>query len=351
MNHFRIYSYIITVPLLAIALLILSTFLYMDPLIGDLTRIGGFTENNFGWNRKLEVFEEPLFKAAGGVRDYDKYYDVVVLGDSFSMQKQHSWINYFANESGLSTIAFHVDNVSVNKLVNSEIFKRLPPKFLIYESVERSLVARHHNCSDDRNSSRLPARIPMYEFHSLNKSPVLLSRKQLASRKKNTSISSAVNLAKKMAARTISGKNKTAGLVTRLTTSELFTNRSSNILLYLDHDADKINWSSSDKAKVRCFLVSQARAVEANRQTKFIAMIFPDKLSIYGPYIENEELRDLLVIDEINSAYYTQVRLDKIFSRAIGKGTRDVYLPNDTHCSDIGYKLASRALIEMLRSN
>lgn len=351
MNHFKAYSYIIAIPMLVMTLFIISISLYMDPLVGDLTRIGGFTENSFGWNRKIEAFEESLFKPSGGLRDYDKYYDVVVLGDSFSMQNQHSWVNYFVNETGFSTIAFHVENVPIDRLVNSEIFKRHPPKYLIYESIERALVTRHHTCTNDKITIRKPARISVHRFNGLNVSPVLLSRRKLASQKKNAGISAAVNLAKKMTMRIITGKNNTAGLTASLTTSDLFTNRNSDQLLYLKHDAEKKSWSSSDIEKIRCSLVKLAKLVENNQHTKFIAMIFPDKLSIYGPYIENTELRNLLVIDQIDSEYYTKVRLDKVFKKAIGNGTRDVYLPNDTHCSDIGYKLASRALIEILTNN
>lgn len=119
--------------------------IYLEPLDGDLTRTGFYSERDYGWRGVQEIFPQtqlafPASRAETG--RYDGYYDVVVLGDSFSYSRPKSqWQNYLAAETGLSVATLYIGQIGLAQLLASRPFREHPPKVLIVESVERRLPA------------------------------------------------------------------------------------------------------------------------------------------------------------------------------------------------------------------
>ena len=103
--HFDIYNRIILCSLGLLLLCIVWFGLLLDPLDGDLTRIGNFKESDYGYNVPQEIFEANLSEY-GELADYRQYHDVVVLGDSFADQRSRhfAWQNYVIKKTGLSMI-------------------------------------------------------------------------------------------------------------------------------------------------------------------------------------------------------------------------------------------------------
>ena len=100
--NYRAYNLIILIPLGILFAVYISLAPWVEPLEGDLTRLGGFTENDFGWNEPQQQFSSPLVSLEGK-HEYDQYHDVVVLGDSFSeAYPKAQWQNYFVRGTGLS---------------------------------------------------------------------------------------------------------------------------------------------------------------------------------------------------------------------------------------------------------
>ena len=355
MSHYKTYNRIIGIPLVIFAIIITSIYIYMDPLVGDMTRLGGFLENDYGWNRKHEVFSEPLYKYIKNLDEYDKYYDVVILDDSFSFGvPERTWTNYFSMETGLSILGLHVQNTSIDELINSEQYKKNPPRLLIYQSIERALLARNHNCSGIHKTARKNKIDKTWVFSRRNIVLKSITRKQMATKSGFVGMGPAFSHFKTSFSRIMHRhQDGTHPIVRRtaLSTSGLFTNRDNTRLLYYRNDEYKRDWTADNIKTIACSLADKSAIIEASGKTQFFAMIFPDKLSVYESYTKDAHLNNLSVIKRISSPFYTTVRLDKVFSAAINKGTADVYLPNDTHCSDIGYKLAADALISKLISN
>ena len=137
---------------------------YMEPISNELTRMGGYLENDYGWNSPQEHFIQPLFKKAYSIEDYQQYYDVVVVGDSFSENESHGWLNYFSNRSGLTVISFNMISVALDEVINSPIYQEKPPKLFIYQSVERNVISRHGSCASNNSSITKKFTIPQMDI-------------------------------------------------------------------------------------------------------------------------------------------------------------------------------------------
>jgi len=140
-----LYSKIIGLAFVAILAAVWGLASWLQPVDGDLARVGGYAENEFGWKAPQAVFDQNLFKVTTDLKDYDKYYDVVVLGDSFSVDQESrrfGWQNYFINRTGLSMIVFDTRRYWPMEIYELPIFKQNPPKVFIFESVERYLHER-----------------------------------------------------------------------------------------------------------------------------------------------------------------------------------------------------------------
>src|SRR3954453_22419726 len=73
---------------------------HFEPLTGDLTRIGWFSENEFGWRGEQQRFAPPLAPAA----TLDGSYDIVAVGDSFTAEEYNpgiTWPHFLARDTGL----------------------------------------------------------------------------------------------------------------------------------------------------------------------------------------------------------------------------------------------------------
>ena len=68
-----LYSKILGVSFVAILAAVWGMASWLLPVDGDLARVGGYTENEFGLRESQVVFEKNLFKIATDLKDYDRY--------------------------------------------------------------------------------------------------------------------------------------------------------------------------------------------------------------------------------------------------------------------------------------
>src|SRR6185369_9731185 len=130
------------------AALVLGFGLYgrqFEPLTGDLTRIGWYPENAFGWTAPDHRFTPPLAEPGR----LDGTYDVIVVGDSFSVDESDrigaNWPHFLARDSGLGVGVFDSGVTALETVLAGPVFRDHPPAALIYEIVERSLVPQHRH--------------------------------------------------------------------------------------------------------------------------------------------------------------------------------------------------------------
>ena len=78
---------------------------HFEPLTGDLTRIGWFSENEFGWTLPQQRFVPPPAPAA----TLDGSYDIIAVGDSFTAEEYNpgtAWPHVLARDTGLRVGVF-----------------------------------------------------------------------------------------------------------------------------------------------------------------------------------------------------------------------------------------------------
>ena len=123
--------------------------IWLEPYSGDLTRIGAFQENRYGWNQHQKI-QKSHYKIGSNLSEYDSYFDIVTIGDSFSVNEFQSWQNYLSLSCNASIITFHRRSVNITDLLKSNQFKMTPPKLFIYEVVEHGIQTALHDIDTGR---------------------------------------------------------------------------------------------------------------------------------------------------------------------------------------------------------
>lgn len=338
-------KYVLVVLCLVLSglLALVAVSYYVEPLEGDLTRMGGYAERDFGPNLPQQAL-------AGGVSlpsVYDKYYDVVVIGDSFS--KRGLWQTYLRQKTGFSFTSLHWDDASLDSVLANPIFKASPPKIVIAELGVRTLPSRFVSpTACDLGKATKPA---MPEKPAFTETPLAFAQapRRTASRLDDVNLKFALLFLENSVLRFALHRDFSKVKAYPLTRGDLFSNRKSDEILLLQTWFDKRVWTKEEKDKALCGLMDAQAHVQSNGKTLFILLPIPDKGSAYAKYIVNP---DFAVMQNIGSLLAGEPvnfpRLDALIEKAIDNGEKDVYLPNDTHFGSRGYQLAANALVDFL---
>jgi hypothetical protein len=339
--------------LVLVALILASTLGFglwarsFEPLWGDLTRIGWRSENQFGWTLPKERFE-PLAARLGTL---DRRYDIVAIGDSFTGESPWrpgtTWPHFLARDTGLDVAIFDSDDDLIGRLIDSPGFATAPPAVVIYEIVERNLVPGHPWASDQPcpEGDRMPAiRLdpgqpgppPIPDLRPRERAwyalPVSYGLDYLAQNLRRAAI----------------GHETTNSVALDLTRGGLFSSREDRTLLVYGEDFNKVGWTEAQWRGAACNLLALQARVEANGRTMFLAMVAPDKLTTYGPYLADESFHGLSRLDLL--AEYPALHLVRFNRDFDPTAAVDLYLPDDTHWSTIGHARAARLVENHLRA-
>lgn len=340
-------------------LALLAASFHLEPLLGDLTRLGGYAENDFGWNRPQRVFPgaAPPLRPA-----YEEYSDILVVGDSFSFAGNfgvlnYPWQTFLAAKTGLSvaTVSHYTkteplayDPEALPRIVGSEAFLKTPPRVLIMEVVERQLGILPDPPGDCRARQALDAS-PVF---SLRPAAGLAASEEAARNKTLPPLKEQMAYAKKYLGRLFPLPWDKAPIVSRLALADgaLFSNRQSGEMLVFNGDLEKRAWDAAKVEGIRCKLVKMQNLVQKNGKTLFVAMVVPDKLTAYSKYLRDRSLANLGVIERLAADPSLHLpRIDLAVKAAVDSGAVDVYLPNDTHWAYRGHEAAAEALAGYLR--
>ena len=347
---FQRYSAILLGFFFASIALVWGLAVYLRPLDGDLTRVGGYAENDFHWTMPQTTFEKNHFHISENLDDYNRYYDVVVLGDSFSCDQEDrrfGWQNFFLKRTGLSMIVFDVRKFWPAQLVESEGFRQHPPRFFIMESVERYLY--------DRVSYFVDVPVPKAEPDKGN--PALTLPKTGGEAvpaeiwKSTSCLDSDYVLGYLNAVMQRHFRLNNQVLEIPLKTGGLFSSQTDRRMLVYFDEVRKKSLTDQNLDRQRSGMFRLQSLVESNGFTRFIYLIAPDKSSIYAPYLADAgDSTNNLIEDAAKDRRLHSVRTDRILSREIASGTPDVYLPNDSHWGSVGHRLVADGLIDFLVS-
>lgn len=353
-NAYRLYSLVLLFCGLTVVVAMFAFAFYLDPLWGDLSRLGWYTENLYGSNSPEEIVKDKLYD-----KDiYSHYYDTVVMGDSFShtnndtLAARRVWQNAFFLRTGLSLTTFLIGRKDWREVVASPVFQATPPKLLIYEEVERNLMLRLGKAPPEREKCDDMApmndkAIPPFEvtsvsdsgryFTAVERTHGQLDEKHLAYAR--DFISQRFRIAV--------GLSHPPVMEYPLT-RPLFSSQRPNRLLVYSDDLEKSQWHDDALKNVSCNLRLIQREVEKNRRTRFVAIIVPDKLTAYSEFIANPDFKDLSVLDRIDFRSINLARIDRPLRNAIRQGQLEIYSSTNTHLSGNGYHILADALFDYL---
>ncbi|MDH5761917.1 MAG: hypothetical protein OEZ51_02945 [Nitrospinota bacterium] len=343
------YNLILLIPLGILLAVFISLGLWVQPINGDLTRLGGFTENDFGWNKPQQQFPSVLFTFDEG-KEYKNYHDVVVLGDSFSHTFPLSqWQNYFVRETGYSLITYKVDDIDIESFVNSPAFKDRPPRIVIYQTVERSFVGRGNSWN---KGDCQPEPTPALRESPLKIRPGIQTLSDYTRSTENgplhPNLSSGAHYLKRLIKKTFNKKSNRA-IKIALSRNDLFSNRQSSHLLVYRNDFERYGVLEEDLKRAICGLTYIQNTFQKNGKTYFVGMVAPDKLTAYMDVYKDFDRKKIHWMDEITKHPELHVpRLDVALKKEIERGTQDVYLPNDTHWGSSGHQAVASHLLKYL---
>lgn len=324
---------------------------YLYPLEGDLTRVGGFSENLFLPQDGQTTFQKNAFVVAKSLADYNRDYDVLVLGDSFScdqVARGFGWQNYFWEKTGYSVIVFDMRRFWPQEILASEEYRKHPPKIFIFESVERYLHERTAYFSEDAILAQLPEskEIALPAFHpaqGIEKTVVFPKREACQD------VSYVVGFLGAKAQRWL-GINEQAK-VFPLKTDGLFSSKEKRSLLVYFDEIKKKNLDDAELQKAREGIYRLKKLVESNGVTRFFCLVAPDKTSIFSEFLENPENRTRNIVEFIaEDKRLPMIRADVVLSQAIRQGKRDIYLPNDCHWNSEGNRLVGEEAARVIKS-
>ncbi|MEL6938651.1 MAG: hypothetical protein AAFO84_05595 [Cyanobacteria bacterium J06598_1] len=330
---------IISVAILFILLLLIS--FWLEPFRGDLTRISGLPDNEYGWRSDQYDFPELLFDTLEHPDLAEKSYEIVVLGDSFSNYLEQSWLNYVVQATGFSAVHYHTGVFLPSEVFESELYQQSPPKLFIYEAVERSMYSlapyMKEACISDEDLSSLKT---FYSFTP--QSPADLRKRFIPQPQPGRLDAPMRYLANK-----VEGQTQTK--LATLSQKTLFSSRRPSTLLYYWEDLEKFKLSAQQRQDARCGLKDLQHSVQSQPgETNFLVLVAPDKSSIYADYIVDEGNYQLDIRPLIAPPLNT-INLHNLLRQQVKAGIEDVYLPNDTHWGTAGYVQVAEAVIDFLK--
>ncbi len=313
-------------PVVTFFMIAVPLSIFFEPISGDLTRIGHWTERDYGWNQPQP---EAHVRANDALRVSPQ---VLVLGDSYS--HPNIWQSYLAESRNLEILSFQYQDVGCVdnwlKWVIESHYANV--NTVVVQVVERSFVPLFRNIYTCANRAPKPFEVTGNQIKTIRSHtnltmdagyliPTAINTIRMAWADDRISISS-------------------GGVVNApLATGNLFSNYKSNRLLYYEEDESKLGWSKKDMTAA---VVNLKRIQDdlAKKGLRLVVVVVPDKYSVYRQYLANEAIKEGYpnVFEQLKTAGVNNINLLTYFQQAV-RETVDLYLPNDTHLSTQGYKL------------
>jgi len=324
MTFIRYFLFAALTPILIIALI----GFYLQPITGDLTRVGNVSERSWGWNAP---------KAAISIKENDssKPAQVLVIGDSFSIQ--NSWQSAAAEFSGNTFLTYHWNDIGGSHCLEEavrDLVKSHPEvRYVVFELIERGFIGSFGEADKTLVACKPPIRTSVkggastiggdrkhFEWSELLADPIYSIKALFNEKNKYDSLMS-LDQAK----------------AAPLSRSDLFSNRRSDAILFLGNDLEKQTWTQTQIAQA----LSNIEKISSNLSNLGVVPIFvivPDKLTTYAPFLANGVLRQDLpnAALDLSHGKAKSIYLNALFQ---DKATHavDFYLPNDTHLSSDGF--------------
>lgn len=363
----RSYSLVLAATGLAVLLSVVGFAYYLIPMSGmtvvgsgDLTRIGWFSNNRYGNQKPNLAFHPSLVTKADAI---DRHYDVVILGDSFSLDLEKSWPNYLAAK-GLSVLVIGVADdpakpgsiaadieTQIKTLLQSPAFRDSPPSVFIFETIERFVKRRLVNgttpcvsIQGSENGTEL-ALSPTLTYADPPKYRIDEIVLPLAGQYGEQQLTYARDFMLKNVKKAFGWQS--GALEFPLRVPRFSSERSKALLVVSADHIFKETWQQKDVEEMQCQLLRLQETVQSNGKTLFVALPIPDKLSAYhDDLVDPSPPRG--VIDRFTDPRLNRPPVEKAIRAEITAGEIDVYLPNDTHFGSRGQEVTADTVLQFI---
>jgi SGNH hydrolase-like domain, acetyltransferase AlgX len=308
---------------------------YLEPISGDLTRIGNLSERDFGWNAP-----QPELQVRATDRNLKP--DVIVIGDSFSAGNY--WQSIVMQKSGLQISTFNWLSLGHPSCIESwldEVVREFPSaKTVIIQTIERSFYERFSA------AKAVCKRVSAAPSTFLAK-PTEVTRSQGVKEFMPDplyAIKASIDSFKPFKQTTRRGGTT----IEPLNRSDLFSHRRSDLLLYYAGDDDKTYWNENAK-QASIALLSRLNANAKRNNIRLLIAGIPNKSTMYKPYFKAAKNAPPSpnIWDEMQNHGIPHINLYAQFSTKVAS-TRDFYLPNDSHLSTAGYLGMGEVIAQVL---
>ncbi len=352
MSRYRISLLVLLVVYGGFGLTIAWFGMRVPPYVGDLTRLGGYSEVDYGWRAPQQRYQPALYRQAAS---YPAGIEVLVLGDSMSLHNAGEqtdpgvyWPNHLAKASGWKIAALHRAEWLLDDLMQDPQFQAAPPRVFILEFAERAITAL----------GRITAGADPTACQGVPHDPQPLPLEPLVPRSgvwspPSTSIAGvdfslgANHLKRKLLNALHPGWNET--LHFDLDRGGLFSSRADRSLLVYADDLRKVDATAEQIERQRCALLSIQNQMHAAGVGYFMVLVVPDKLSTYRRQVVDLPAGYPEIIAKLaRDPALNLPRLDLAFDRAVDAGTPDLFLPNDTHPGVAGHKAIAESVLRHL---
>jgi hypothetical protein len=305
---------------------------WFEPIEGDLTRIGKYSERDFGWNAQQPVVEV----RPNGARVQAPA--VMVLGDSFSAG--NVWQSVLAVQSGLTTQSF---NYSQNGCIGAWAVlaaRDAQSKTVVIESVERAFVSRFRDvssCSSDgitpwesAGGTTAPQRVTWpVQLHIQHSFQVAAQAVQMWSAGVDGIL---------------------RGKVVNVPMDPLcgnFSHRTPHRFLYFGEDEEKWQWTSEEVERAVANVAMLQRMVEKLGK-RFVFLVVPDKSSVYRECLTlPADIHGVVPVNVtqklIENGVHAPDALGSLQQRI--RTEVDLYNPDNTHFGTRGYQALAHIVL------
>jgi hypothetical protein len=331
MRKYLLHFFLVVLPILFACLVFAC---WSEPLYGDLTRIGKWSEHDFGPNAlhptiHIKADGLPLINA-----------DVVVLGDSFSVR--NLWQSALSDSTGYAIQSFQYQkNCTANWL--DAVIARPSNKIVVLEVVEREFISKFGHLASCVRKEPIPAEVLEVTTASRRPTwPLTFSLSYL--------ISTAVNTAQlNHSPQKQFDKDDVINAPLRAGCAN-FSSRRNDRLLYFSDDNLKQQWGEQKIHDAVANVLDIQKKVEASGK-KFIFVMVPDKSTVYRDCLTSgDAAKEMPDINKslISSGVHTPDLQTPLRNNV--KVIVDLYDPDNTHWSEAGYIFASNEIGKYLFS-
>ena len=331
----RRYLLILFIPALAFCGVLVPASIYYQPIDGDLTRTGRWSERDFGGNAP-----QPSIQLLAGMNEAAAP-DMLVLGDSFS--RDLIWQSILAPQRGITIVTDRFDYVDCIANWVQRAATQETAKWIVIETVEREFLRRFGTVEACEEKPNRPIHITQTATPAQRETgwtwPKHASASYLWTTARNTARMSA----------------KDADYLTHGQTANAvidpgcgnFSNKRNDRMLYLREDEESSTWDKTDIDAAIANVLRIQRLLETHGK-RLIFLMMPNKLAVYQDCLIT--VRPKVPVDlnqQLQAAGVHTTDLTTVLRNARPRIV-DMYKPNDSHLSTAGYMALARNISALL---